>query len=552
VKKILVIDNYDSFVYNLVQYIGELEPEADIVVYKNDKVSASKLRRLSPTHVIISPGPGRPEKAGVSVEVVRTLGKSTPILGVCLGHQAIAVAFGGKVVRAKRVLHGKTSRIHHVGTGIFEDLPNPMIATRYHSLVVYEASLPEELVITARSEEDDEIMAVQHVKYPVFGVQFHPESILTDEGKKLLKNFLSVGIGKSEEMGEGGKPVIGEKSITECTKRVLEGHDLSYEETLRVMEEIMSGAATDAQIAGFLVAMRMKGETGEELSGMAKVMQEKSIRINTFSPITVDTCGTGGDGAGTFNISTATAFVVSAGGVPVAKHGNRSVSSKVGSADVLEAGGYGLQKKPSKMEEELKNTGFTFLFAPLLHPAMKYVMPARKQLKVRTAFNLLGPVTNPARVKYQILGVFDFEYAHRLGKVLQTLGTSRSAVVSGGFTDELTTCGENKVLVVTRDDISLLQLDVEAFGLHRGDPEELKGRDDPLGAFQELREVLAARTSRVRVETVALNAGMLFWIVGDTSSIKDGVEKALDLMVSKKALHKLEEVMAYQHPGHDS
>ncbi len=183
---IAVIDNYDSFTYNLVQYLGELG--AEIRVFRNDAVTVDELERLSPSHIVISPGPGRPEDAGISGDVIRRFHAEVPILGVCLGHQCIAHVFGGTVERAPRLMHGKTSMIHHTGRGVLANLPSPFIATRYHSLIVTEP-LPAVLELTAFTE-DEEVMGIQHRRYPTFGVQFHPESILTRQGKQLLKNFL--------------------------------------------------------------------------------------------------------------------------------------------------------------------------------------------------------------------------------------------------------------------------------------------------------------------------------------------------------------------------
>jgi len=187
---ILVLDNYDSFTYNLVQYLGQLG--ADVSVYRNDAVSVEKIEELKPSHVVISPGPCTPNEAGITLELIRRLAGRVPLLGVCLGHQAIGQAFGGKVVRAKRVMHGKTSRIGHDGKGIFEKIPNRFLATRYHSLVVERASLPACLDVTADAE-DGAIMGLRHRGLPVEGVQFHPESILTEMGHELLANFLRSG-----------------------------------------------------------------------------------------------------------------------------------------------------------------------------------------------------------------------------------------------------------------------------------------------------------------------------------------------------------------------
>jgi para-aminobenzoate synthetase component 2 len=184
---ILMIDNYDSFTYNLVQYLGELG--AEVIVFRNDRITIPEIERLAPERIVISPGPCTPREAGISIEVIKHFAGKVPILGVCLGHQAIGAAFGGRIVRAKNLMHGKTSMIYHDGKTIFEGIPNPFEATRYHSLVIEKESLPQELIITAWTE-DGEIMGVRHKRYVIEGVQFHPESILTKHGHDILRNFL--------------------------------------------------------------------------------------------------------------------------------------------------------------------------------------------------------------------------------------------------------------------------------------------------------------------------------------------------------------------------
>jgi anthranilate synthase component 2 len=187
---ILMIDNYDSFTYNLVQYFGVLK--ADVKVYRNDALSVAEIRKMRPQKIVISPGPGRPEDAGISIDIIKELGPDIPLLGVCLGHQGIGYAFGGKVINAKRLMHGKTSMIKHDRKGIFKDLPNPFEATRYHSLVIDPKHVPDSLIVTAKTTDDGEIMGVQHKTYPIYGVQFHPESILTKQGINILRNFLEL------------------------------------------------------------------------------------------------------------------------------------------------------------------------------------------------------------------------------------------------------------------------------------------------------------------------------------------------------------------------
>ncbi len=187
---VLVVDNYDSFTYNLVQYLGELG--TDVVVRRNDQITVEQAARLQPAQIVISPGPGRPEDAGATVEIVRSLGDRIPVLGVCLGHQAIGIAFGGRVVRARRPMHGKTSRIEHDGSGVLRGLGNPFTACRYHSLVVDADSVPPVLAVTARAADDGAVMALRHRDHPIHGVQFHPEAILTESGRQVLRNFLGM------------------------------------------------------------------------------------------------------------------------------------------------------------------------------------------------------------------------------------------------------------------------------------------------------------------------------------------------------------------------
>ena len=200
---ILMIDNYDSFTYNLVQYLGELG--ADLQVYRNDKIALDEIERLNPEKIVISPGPCTPRKAGISVDLVRHFAGKIPVLGVCLGHQSVGEAFGGVIVKAKRIMHGKTSMISHDGKNLFSGLPNPFVATRYHSLVLKRETLPDCFEITAESE-DHEIMGIRHKKLFVEGVQFHPESILTGCGKDLLKNFLEMPAQKARDYEDSGRP----------------------------------------------------------------------------------------------------------------------------------------------------------------------------------------------------------------------------------------------------------------------------------------------------------------------------------------------------------
>lgn len=401
---ILVIDNYDSFTYNLCQYIGEMYP--DIAVYRNDEITTDKIKELNPEGLIISPGPGYPKDAGISVEAIKLFSGKIPILGVCLGHQSIAEAFGGKIIKAKQLMHGKASKVTlDTSSALFKGLPKTIEAGRYHSLIVDEATLPSVLKITAR-DEVGQIMAIEHKTHNTYGVQFHPESILTEDGKALLANFLNTvksGKGVKETMADVKEPVKSNE-LCEFITKVTDGKNLTFDEAYKAMDVIMGGRATDAQIGSFLTALRMKGETPDEISGLAKGMRDKAVKVDGEKDA-LEIVGTGGDLAKSFNISTTSSFVIAASGAKVAKHGNRSVSSLSGAADVLEALGVKIQSTPEIAKKALDTIGIYFLFAQSYHKSMKYVGPARKQMGIRTVFNILGPLTNPAETDYIVLEI---------------------------------------------------------------------------------------------------------------------------------------------------
>jgi anthranilate phosphoribosyltransferase len=263
--------------------------------------------------------------------------------------------------------------------------------------------------------------------------------------------------------------------IKESINLLAGGKNLSENEMVGSMRDIMEGQATDAQIASFLTALRIKGETVEEITGAAKVMREKVTRIHA-PEITVDTCGTGGDMSHTFNISSTAALVVAACGVPVAKHGNRSVSSSCGSADVLEALGIKIDLEPKKVERCLKTSGFGFMFAPLFHPAMKYAIGPRREMGIRTIFNILGPLTNPAGAERQVLGVFHDKLTELLARVLANLGVKHAFIVHGeDGLDEITNTEKTKISELKDGEIDTYFLDPESLGFKKAEKEELVG-----------------------------------------------------------------------------
>lgn len=326
--------------------------------------------------------------------------------------------------------------------------------------------------------------------------------------------------------------------------KLVEKNNLSLEETKEIFEQVMEGEISSAQIASFLVALRMKGETVEEITGAAQTMLAKSVSINPKVENLIDTCGTGGDGSGTFNISTAVAILVASCGVAVAKHGNRAVSSKCGSADVLEALGIVVDLPPHLVEKCIEQIGIGFLFAPNFHPAMKNAAGPRKELGLRTIFNLLGPLTNPASPEGQVLGVYHPDLTEVAAKVLGNLGRKRAMVVHGypGM-DEFSLAGETRVSILDQGEVNTITLLPEDVGLKRWDLQEIQG-----GAKEEnaktIKEIFKGREGAVRDITL-FNAGAALVVGGVVQDIKEGIFQAQRALDNGAAARKLEEWAAY-------
>lgn len=349
--------------------------------------------------------------------------------------------------------------------------------------------------------------------------------------------------------------------IKEAIQQVVNGKDLSEQDMITVMDEIMEGKATDAQIGAFITALRMKGETIAEITGAAKVMRAKATpirvlnhavgldrdEINVDQETIVDTCGTGGDGSNTFNVSTTTALVVAGGGLKVAKHGNRSVSSQCGSADVLEALGVNLDVPPEVVEASIRSIGIGFLYAPKLHGAMKYAIGPRREIGIRSIFNVLGPLTNPARANVQVLGVYKRELTSLLAEVLQRLGSTSALVVYGeGSFDEISIVGPTQVSELRHDTIRDYRIQPEDFAMSRANVSDIKGGDAQENAAI-IREILDGRPGPRR-DIVLLNAGATFYAAGKAPDIQDGIKIAAQSIDSGTAAKKLEQLIEQTNP----
>ncbi len=331
--------------------------------------------------------------------------------------------------------------------------------------------------------------------------------------------------------------------IKEAINMLIGGIALSEEEMSGCMMEIMEGRATDAQIGAFLTALRLKGETVDEITGAARIMREKAATIKAPEG-TLDTCGTGGDMAGTINISTTAALVASAAGVPVAKHGNRSVSSQSGSADVLEALGVKIDLAPEQVEKCLFETGFGFLFAPLFHPAMKYAIGPRKEIGVRTIFNILGPITNPAGAKRQLLGVFSGHLTETLCRVLANLGAEDVMVVHGeDGLDEITITNGTRVSRFTNGKLENSIISPEDFDLKRGKLNDITGADKETNAKITL-SILEGEKGPKR-DIVLMNSAAALVVAGKTEDLKEAFSMAAEAVDSGGAKEKIEEIKKF-------
>lgn len=533
---IILIDNYDSFTYNLYQYLGQMHE--NVIVARNDCITLEEIEAYSPDAIVISPGPGYPADAGISVDVIRKFSGIIPILGVCLGHQAIAEAFGGKIIHAKNAIHGKLSEVNiNNNVPIFHELQNQISVGRYHSLVVDSINLPTCLSIIG-TDSDSQIMAVKHKSHKTYGVQFHPESILTQSGKKILANFLTKVAGiKIIEINAPGVPAEKRHVLKKYIYKVIEGENLTEDEAYAAMDCIMTDHATSCQIASFVTALRMKGETISEITGFARVMRDKADVVKTeFSAI--DIVGTGGDLANSFNISTTASFVIAGANVRVAKHGNRSVSSKSGAADVLEKLGVNINLNPNQASRCLEKCGISFLFAPCFHGSMKFAALPRREIGLRSVFNILGPLSNPALTDYILLGVYDENLMETLAKTLINLGIKGAMIVHGDDgLDEISISSTTSCCEIRDKKIIKYQISPRDFGL------KLWKKSDIIGGTPQENAEITLNVLRgvpgAALDIVLINAGCALYISGACDSILEGIEMARTSIESGAAMEKL-------------
>lgn len=516
--KTLIIDNYDSFTYNLYQYVAELG--GNPVVVRNDEVTLAEIEHGGYSHIIISPGPGSPENLrdfGVCSEVIKKC-TTTPVLGVCLGHQGIIHALGGKIVRAPLPMHGKQSTIVVAPDSVlFAGLPKKIEAMRYHSLIGLRESIPPELRVTAMTDDDEQlVMAVEHTARPLFGIQFHPESIGTPQGKQILKNFLTY---KAKTVAQQEPSMVDE-----------------------IAEAIIDGTMDPEASEMILKKMAQRGETVEEIVAFAQALQKRAVYLPLPSTISavMDICGTGGSGLPRMNISTVAAFVLAASGVTIAKHGNRGQSGRCGSFDLLEALGLPIDLDSTIVTQTLSQLNLGFIYAPLYHPALKKLTALRKQIGTRTIFNLVGPLVNPARPSLQLLGTTSLATAEKIVAALKMLGATRACVVAGSDgLDDITLTGPTDIFELEAGHIRRTICTPNQLGLKQVPFTEISGGDSSQN-MQRALELLNGKAPEAHQNLLILNCAFALKVAGSVKTVDEGIEEARTVINSGAAFARFE------------
>ena len=527
---ILMIDNYDSFVFNVEQYLKEMTDD-EVITVRNDAITIDDIKKMNPSKIIFSPGPKHPKDSGICLEILNNTDElgNIPILGICLGHQAIGMNFGGEIKRLENPLHGKTSEITVLSENsvLFKNLPKKFKVMRYHSL--YVDDIPEELEVTAKSE-DGVAMAVEHKSKNIFGIQFHPESIFTEYGKNMIRNFLNIKVSKTLQNNENSKNTKEKGNFIDMNKylkKLQENIALTDTDFREICKIIDSKNYDIVQLGALLVLISEKSLYPESLTAFVKNILEYSTTFEDDSDM-IDVCGTGGDGFKTINISTAVAFILGAMGVNVAKHGNRAISSKSGSSDVLDKLGIPLENSLANQIEKLHVKNLAFFHAPFFHKLVGEVREVRSRLGIRTVFNILGPLLHPnTKLKYQLVGLYH-EPVHRLyAETLQLLGRKHALAVRGNDgLDEITICDDTKIIEVKGEQILEYTVSPESFGFKRAFHSEIEG-GTPEENAEILVKILKGEEKSAKFDIVVLNAMFALY----TADVVDHPAKAKDMVL---------------------
>ena len=528
---ILLIDNYDSFVYNVAQYLQELTVE-EVKTVRNDQITLADIRKMNPSHIVLSPGPKHPKNSKVCLEILQQI-DNIPILGICLGHQALGLVNGATVARLSEPLHGKTSEITVTDENsvLFRGLPKNFEVMRYHSLYVSKRGLPDTLKVTALST-DGVIMAMEHRWKPIYSIQFHPESFFTQYGKNIIKNFL-VGTLPDENVDANNERerLIANAVCSKYLKKLQDNLPLSDTDFKEICAVINKKHYDIVQLGALLVLISEKSLYPESLTAFVKNILAYSTTFADERPM-IDLCGTGGDGLKTINISTSVAFIVGALGVKVAKHGNRSVTSKSGSTDVLDSLGVEVVTSLMKQLNLLDSKGLAFFHAPFFHPLVGEVKEVRQRLGIRTVFNVLGPLLHPnTKLKYQLVGLYHEPVMRLYAETLKLLGRKHALVVRGNDgLDEISICDETKIVEIKDGKILEYTIAPEMFGFKRAFHADIEGGSPDENAEILLR-IMKGEEKSAKRDIVVLNAMFALYtaeVVKHPADAKTLIEEALE------------------------
>ena len=528
---ILLIDNYDSFVYNVAQYLQELTVE-EVKTVRNDQITLTDIRKMNPSHIVLSPGPKHPKNSKVCLEILQQI-DNIPILGICLGHQALGLVNGATVARLSEPLHGKTSEITVTDENsvLFRGLPKNFEVMRYHSLYVSKRGLPDTLKVTALST-DGVIMAMEHRWKPIYSIQFHPESFFTQYGKNIIKNIL-VGTLPDENVDANNERerLIANEVCSKYLKKLQDNLPLSDTDFKEICAVINKKHYDIVQLGALLVLISEKSLYPESLTAFVKNILAYSTTFADERPM-IDLCGTGGDGLKTINISTSVAFIVGALGVKVAKHGNRSVTSKSGSTDVLDSLGVEVVTSLMKQLNLLDSKGLAFFHAPFFHPLVGEVKEVRQRLGIRTVFNVLGPLLHPnTKLKYQLVGLYHEPVMRLYAETLKLLGRKHALVVRGNDgLDEISICDETKIVEIKDSKILEYTIAPEMFGFKRAFHADIEGGSPDENAEILLR-ILKGEEKSAKRDIVVLNAMFALYtaeVVKHPADAKALIEEALE------------------------
>lgn len=522
---ILLIDNYDSFVFNIKTMLNQLTND-EIAVYRNDKITLDEIKRLSPNAIILSPGPKHPKDSGICLEIFKAR-LNVPVLGICLGHQALGLCFGAKIQRLKEVAHATSSQISLIAQSeLFREFPKDFSVMRYHSLEV--ADLPRELEALAYTK-DKVLMAMRHKDLPYFGVQFHPESYFSEYGLKIFENFLKF-------KGQTSQKVSEKPTLTSFITKLQDNQGLNTDDFARICQIIASREYEAVQLGALLVLITEKSLDERSLSALVSNILKYSQTFNDESEM-IDIVGTGGDGFKSINISTTTAFILGALGVKVAKHGNRAISSASGSSDVLSALKIPAFDSIAKQVKVLDEQGLTFFHAPFFHSLVGEVKEVRAKLGVRTVFNVLGPLLHPnLSLKYQLMGNYHAPVHRLLIEVLRNLGRKHALVVRGNDgMDEISICDETSIYELKDGQIFNYTISPEQFGFKRAFHSEIVGGDAKQNA-KILLDTLSGKQKGAKFDIVVLNAMFALYTANSVPTPAAAKDIVLEAIYSGKVI----------------